>query len=472
MWVQSVYICCKGIGKKEKYKELLKGFEPNYFTPVYASGNALVLENYENIRIDYDCAIKEFSKNHPNDMLCVNDRYTHFEDKVHNSKINQDRFEYYKAGKKIAHSIYKYKKAGKNDFVSVPLDDGGYDYMELYYKKPNAKFYVDDKLVDEKKFLSVFSSGERKIFDEVLGVLNSKSYELGTLNTYLNVDKTCQEEIKSLENKILKTSGDIVSELNKASKSKTKDKVPVVYDTDGKTAKIISKELRKNIFESLEEVFGDFYPNGDLDDIYYDNYYDMVDADVDVSPEEVDECKLFMRCLLHFFFKMVEVNLDFKHYKEMIEALISYTKSHGKNDLILEHLEMVKDGMKELPKEIIKEYKLDKIVKKISFDKLIKMLRNVEKYYSYYKPHFVGSIDRKDLKNLDVEYIAFSANEDGKESGFDDVYVCIKNSDRSAVKKYIKKSVAEVEYMGSKDKYISIYTMEYKKSELSDYIYE
>ena len=100
------------------------------------------------------------------------------------------------------------------------------------------------------------------------------------------------------------------------------------------------------------------------------------------------------------------------------------------------------------------------------------MLRNVEKYYSYYKPHFVGSIDRKDLKNLDVEYIAFSANEDGKESGFDDVYVCIKNTDRSAVKKYINKSVAEVEYMGSKDKYISIYTMEYKKSELSDYIYE
>ena len=33
-------------------------------------------------------------------------------------------------------SLFRFR--GKNDFVSVPIDDGEYDYMELYYKKPNG----------------------------------------------------------------------------------------------------------------------------------------------------------------------------------------------------------------------------------------------------------------------------------------------------------------------------------------------
>ena len=473
MWAQTVYICCKGIGSKEKYKELLAGFEPEYsgyFNVFYANGNTLVLTNYENTRIEYDNVVKEFTKNNPKDMLCINDRYMHLSDSKNNSGINQDTFDYYKDGKKIAYSIYKYKELGEENMLELPLDDGDYEYMAAYYKKPIAKFYVDNKPVDEGKFLSIFNSSERKMFDEVLGLLNSKSHEISTLNFYVPIDKENKKQLEVIENKLLKTSGDIVSELNKISSKKNKGKAPVLYNTDGKVAKKISKDERHNILESLELVFGELYPDAELEE---DDYYEMMDDfEEDISDEEIEECKLFKRYLLQFFFDMVEVNLDFKHYSDLINVLISYYKSNSKNVLILDHLEMVKWELKESPKDIIKNHNLGNIVKKFPFNKLIKMLRNVEKSYSYYKPHFVASIDKKHLKDLDTELIAFSANGDTNDSPFDDVYVCVKNTDVSKVKKYAVKSVGEVEYKGSNDKYISIYTMEYKKSELNEYIYE
>ena len=470
MWVQTVYICCKGIGKKEKYKELLADFESGYFNVCYANGDTLVLTNYENTRIEYDDVVKVFTKKNPKDMLCINDRYMHLADSMNNSGIAKDTFDYYKDGKKIAHSIYKYKELGEENMIELPLDDGDYEYMAVYYKKPIAKFYVDNKPVDEKNFLSIFNSSELKTFDEVLGVLNSKSYEISTLNIYMPIDKEIKKQLEVIENKLLKTSGDIVSELNKVSNKKNKGKAPTLYNADGKVSKIISKEERHNILESLELVFGELYPDAELEE---DDYYEMMDDfEEDFSEEDIEECKLFKRYLLQFFFDMVEVNLDFKHYSDLINVLISYYKSNSKNVLILDHLEMAKDGLKEPPKDIIKNHNLGNIVKKTPFNKFIKMLRNVEKCYSYYKPHFVASIDKKHLKELDTELIAFSGNGDGNDSPFDDKYTCVKKTDVGKVKKYAVKSVGEVEYKGSNDKYISIYTMEYKKSELSDYIYE
>lgn len=43
------------------------------------------------------------------------------------------------------------------------------------------------------------------------------------------------------------------------------------------------------------------------------------------------------------------------------------------------------------------------------------------------------------MKDLKAELVAFSVNEDGKESAFYDIYACIKKADISKVKKYVEK---------------------------------
>lgn len=453
MWTQTISIYGKNVGTKSNQILICKILDNDYFRIDYSENDTLILINNENISVDCNEFIVELSKEFKNDTICINDRFIHNQALIDDNEIEEDIFEFYRNGEKIAKLIYKYKKAE----VLYELDSDGcpWNCYQVYFKKAKAKFYDNKKTVDETKFFSLFSKEDLKVFDEIFSKLKAADNEVTSLWYYIDNDDMNKQMMKDYENKLLSLSGKIVNEVNKKYKKKNKYN-KILYNTNGEKTKELSIEDR-------HKILGLVYKCIDAASIY-DNECDDWDDYDEYEPSEYVAFDNFYKKFEPLYSKMLEEDLDFKSCRELLKVMISYAKTNSYR--VIESVLSEKQYFLDNFFKILKNDKtISKFLKGTNDNDTIKKLKRIEDCHTFFKPTFVGTISRKDLSNVNVELISFCGNSDGTPTSYDDVYACIDKKDINVAKKYIKKSLPEVEYKGPKNQNISLYTIDYQENE-------
>lgn len=453
MWTQTISIYGKNVGTKSNQKLLITILNNDYFKLDYYENDKIILINNENTSIDCNEFIVKLSKEFENDTICINDRFIHNQSQIDDNEIKEDNFDFYRNGEKIARLNYKYKKAE----VLYELDSDGcpWNWYQVYFKKPKAKFYDNKKSIDEKKFFSLFSNEDLKTFDEIFSKLKAADNEVTSLWYYIDNDEMNIQMMKAYENKLLSLSGKLVNEVNKKYKKKNKYD-EILYNSNGETTKELSIKDRHKILGLICQCI-------DAVSLYENEYDDWDDYDKYDTSEYV-EFDTFFRKFNPIYSKMIEEDLDFKSCKELLKVMISYAKNNSYRviELVLLEKQYVLNNFFEILKN---DTSINKFFKGTNDNDTMKKLKRIEACHRFFKPTFVGTISRKDLQNINYELISFCGNPDGTPTPYDDVYVCIDKKDVDAIKGFINKSLKEFEYMGPKDQNISLYTIDYQENE-------
>lgn len=453
MWTQTISIYGKNVGTKSNQKLLITILNNDYFRLDYYENDKIILINNENTSIDCNEFIVKLSKEFENDTICINDRFIHNQSQIDDNEIKEDNFDFYRNGEKIARLNYKYKKA--EVLYELDSDSCPWNWYQVYFKKPKAKFYDNKKSIDEKKFFSLFSNEDLKTFDEIFSKLKAADNEVTSLWYYIDNDEMNIQMMKAYENKLLSLSGKLVNEVNKKYKKKNKYD-EILYNSNGETTKELSIKDRHKILGLICQCI-------DAVSLYENEYDDWDDYDKYDTSEYV-EFDTFFRKFTPIYSKMIEEDLDFKSCKELLKVMISYAKNNSYRviELVLLEKQYVLNNFFEILKN---DKSISKFLKGTNDNDTMKKLKRIEACHRFFKPTFVGTVSRKDLQNINYELISFCGNPDGTPTPYDDVYVCIDKKDVDAIKNFINKSLKEFEYMGPKDQNISIYTIDYQENE-------